>query len=592
MPELLLSRRQTSRLIGAAGVVLLALPEMLHGTPGTFRLAWVGLMVLLAAFLSGWLDAREDLLGPDPAMLLRWDRWFALGLSLYALLAFVAVSWLFELPGSQLMPQDTGYFEQCIWNTLNGKGFLAGSSQQLWRYDPPLTSHFAMHSTPALLGVVGVYALWPSFHALHAVQVLAVVSGALPVWWIWRKHAPRLGLLWVAAYCFHPAVLSQTQLSFHELALAVPGVSLLTFAWLHGRLKLAFLGALLSLLAREDLALLVCLAGLLGAALKPGQRVLWCLLFALGLGGWIAAAKVMAGFGASGGQVILALFAQFGKTPGEIVWGMLSRPDAVLQMLLEGHRLEYLLGLARPGLLGSLASPVSLVILPALLINLLVRGAGTAWLDVHYSVYLPPVLMLASAWVWRNPPHWLGLLTRSTLTPARVGALVLPLSLLGLPSVLTRERLEEYRPGIEGPTLRTLLTHVPADARLAMPRHALHLAAQRERLYIVNRVAEYTVWDAEFILLDRDPKRFALQDGSAQAYAAFAEVVAQSPRFVKVAEQPLYLLYRDLQSRYVPLGPGGHPPHPARAPTTAGPIPVFHPSQEAPDQRDAPRDSP
>ena len=74
--------------------------------------------------------------------------------------------------------------------------------------------------------------LWPDPELLLVVQAVAVASGALPVFWLARKH---LDAEWPAAalalaYLLYPPVQWLTMSDFHPVALACP---LLLFAWWH-----------------------------------------------------------------------------------------------------------------------------------------------------------------------------------------------------------------------------------------------------------------------------------------------------------------------------------------------------------------------
>lgn len=546
--------RRTALPVLSLAIWPVALLELSRGTPSVTRgMLSVGLCLLAYVLLCG--VERHPLERPvedRPGRVL-------LALTGIALLLGSLHSWALYQTGDRFMAQDTAYFEQCIWGWVEGRSFFEGSSQQWWLYDPPLSTHFAMHFSPLLVAVAGIYALFPSFVTLQLIQALCVILATYPLYVLWRERSVRAGWLWCGAYVAQTAVWSQALLGFHELSLAVPGVAwattgLLTrrWGWLMGGLGLAVLG-------REDLSLLAIMVGGLGFFV-PGwkEKLRWGLTpLLLGVFAWVGAGMLMRSLGASGGQVILTLFSHFGETPLQIVQNVMRQPLQVMSFMLEGHRLQYVLELLLPGLLGALAQPTSLLALPALSINLLVRGAATAWPDVHYSVYLPPVLMQAAAMFWQAREQGLA---RWLKVPVERLRLALPLlgilaALMSVPNVLP-QRIQMWRTPPDRAELVTALALVPSEAALAAPRHALPLVAKREQLYIVNRVAAYTRWTPEYILVDTEPDRVGLADGSVPSYHAYVERLESSPELVRVWGGRYYRLYRTVTP---PLPPTSHP---------------------------------
>jgi len=473
------------------------------------------------------------------------------GLVVYIGATWGGVSLMYSHFGDRTISQDTAYFEQVVWGFVSGRNFFMGSSQAWWYYDPPLTSHFAMHFSPVLFLVAGVYALWSSYHVLHLLQIVAIASAALPVYKLSRGIDPIAAALFALAYLLNAAVLSQTQGAFHELALAVPVVAWAVYFFLERRLWPCVLCLVLAIAVREDLALVVCmfsLAAMISRDVERRPRWAWCVLPGLiGVMGWSVAGMVMRSFGNSGDQVILSLFSRFGQSQGEILLNMMLHPGEVIALLLEDHRSRYLIGLLRPGLFASMLSPAFLLALPPLLINLLVRGAGTAWLHAHYTVYLPAILMPAAVSVWLRYAPSFAAWTRSSVQQVMrgVAGLMVVASLVGLPDVFPKEVLEAYVRPPETQEIVAVLAAVPPDAAVAAPRHLLHALGKRTELYMVNRWAAYTRYAPEFIIVERDFSRVELKDGTRTPYAWYAHYLAHDPRFEVVVQQPTLLMYRD-----------------------------------------------
>jgi uncharacterized membrane protein len=525
-------------------VPLLSMLDMAWGTPSLARVALTALLGLAGVAAGRWLETVPDSSSPR-----RYDRLVAVALALYAGATFAAITWKFIHFGDRIIAQDTGYFEQCFWGYTTGHSFFMGSSQAWWRYNPPLNSHFAMHFSPVMFPVAALYRLWPAYHVLHLLQVLAITLAAVPIYALVRRIDPRAGALFCLAYLANAAVVTQTQNAFHELAFAAPVASSTVYFFLRQRLAPFLACLVLGLMVREDLALLACMAGVAAVLVRDGRprRLAWIVLpVVIGIVGGSIAGRAMASYGHSGAQVIVSLFSRFGATRSEIVAGMIRHPDEVIRMLLEGHRPVYLVGLLRPGLLAALVSPLSLLIVPALAINLLVRGAGTAWLDVHYSLYLPAVLMPAAIGVWLRWTPWLGTLAsaREAAVRATLAVMMLLASVLSLPDVLGPQQLRAYVPPDDEAEIRAVVAAIPPGAAVAVPRFMVHALGRRERLFMVNRWSAYTRYDPEYVVVERDFRRVDLTDGSKAPYAAYAAFLMIDPRFEVVLVQPHFLLYR------------------------------------------------
>nr|MBA3475240.1 DUF2079 domain-containing protein [Actinomycetota bacterium] len=126
---------------------------------------------------------------------------------------------------------DLGNMTQAVWATAHGDVLSVTDvhGEQVSR----LGSHF----DPILALNAPLWWLWPDPELLLVVQSIAVASGALPVFWLARKHvAPgsvgshRAAAALALAYLLSPPVQWLTVSDFHPVALACP---LLLFAWWH-----------------------------------------------------------------------------------------------------------------------------------------------------------------------------------------------------------------------------------------------------------------------------------------------------------------------------------------------------------------------
>src|SRR5947208_8411645 len=118
---------------------------------------------------------------------------------------------------------DLGNMVQAGWSTSHGHPLrvtgLRGDG----------ISRLAAHFDPILAAFAPLWLLWPSPDVLLVTQAVAVALGALPVFWLARKHlaSQRAGLGFALAYLLYPPTQWLTLNEFHPVALACP---LLLFA--------------------------------------------------------------------------------------------------------------------------------------------------------------------------------------------------------------------------------------------------------------------------------------------------------------------------------------------------------------------------
>src|SRR5439155_8796619 len=119
---------------------------------------------------------------------------------------------------------DMGNMVQAVWATAHGHPLEVTSLQGLQ------ISRLASHTDAILAVFAPLWWLWPSPDMLLTAQAIAVALGALPVFWLARKHvgSARAGLGFALAYLLYPATGWLTLNEFHPVALACP---LLLFAF-------------------------------------------------------------------------------------------------------------------------------------------------------------------------------------------------------------------------------------------------------------------------------------------------------------------------------------------------------------------------
>jgi uncharacterized membrane protein len=295
------------------------------------------------------------------------------------------------------MPRlDLGDMVQAIWSTRHGH-FLQSTS---------LTGHqqdrLGSHVDPFLLVFLPLLWIksWPLF--LPITQALAVASGALPVFWLARKHlgSPRAGAHLALAYLLYPATQFNTftlNSGFHAVSMAVP--LLLYCIWfLDEDRLLAFCAvALLAFTTKEEIPLAV---GCLGIwyAVRRGHRGFGISVFAAGLAVTLFDFLwVIPHFSPSGADPFAGRYAAVGSTPRGIAHKLFSDPAAFAHAVASTHKAVYLVLLVIPFLGLWLVEPLlALGAVPDLAINLLSNSPDQTAMNTQYTAGIVPFLVAAS----------------------------------------------------------------------------------------------------------------------------------------------------------------------------------------------------
>ena len=241
---------------------------------------------------------------------------------------------------------------QAIWSTRHGH-FLQFTTLSGHERD-----RLGFHVDPFLLVFVPLFWIWSNPLLLPIVQVLAVASGALPVFWLARKHlgSPRAGAHFAFVYLLYPATQFSAFTSadsFHSVVLAVPLILYAVWFADEDRPVTFTAFALLAFTTKEEIPLAV---GCLGIwyAVKKGRRLLGLSVFAAGLA--VTAFDflwVIPHFSSSGADPYNFRYQAVGGTPQGMAHKLFTDPMAFVHAVATGHKATYLALLLVP-LLSSL----------------------------------------------------------------------------------------------------------------------------------------------------------------------------------------------------------------------------------------------
>jgi uncharacterized membrane protein len=380
---------------------------------------------------------------------------------------------------------DLGNMVQAVWSTAHGHPLAVTGL----RGDE--ISRLAAHFDPILVAFAPLWLAWPSPDVLLIGQAIAVALGALPAYWLARKHlgSERAGIGFALVYLLYPPTQWLTLNEFHPVALACP---LLLFAiWFldEGRLLPFAACAMLAATTKEEIAFVVAGLGL-WYALARGRRLEGALIALGGLAvSLIAIEVVIPHFNRAGSSSFFSRYSEVGGSPGGILRTAVTHPWRLFTTAFTGRGLGYVARLVLPLGLAMLAAPLLLLAaLPELAINVLSAAPAQTSIRFHYAAGLIPVLVagaiLGTARLSRSRPD----LARVVPTIAVVLALVSNYFLGAIP-------LWRYFPGGEQAQATAAQVHehdrIAAQALRLIPPAAVvsatnslgaHLSARRRVL--------------------------------------------------------------------------------------------------------------
>jgi uncharacterized membrane protein len=316
---------------------------------------------------------------------------------------------------------DLGNMVQAVWSTAHGHPL------QVTGLRGDEISRLAAHFDPILAAFAPLWLVWPSPDLLLVAQAIAISLGALPVYWLARKHlgSERAGVGFALAYLLYPPTQWLTLNEFHPVALACP---LLLFAvWFldEDRVIPFALCGLLATTTKEEIGFVVAGLGLWWA-LARGRRIEGVAILAAGAAiALIAIEVVVPHFNRAGSSSFFARYSEVGGSPGGIVHTAVTKPWKLVTTAATGRGLGYLARLFLPlGLLPLLAPLLLIAAVPELAINLLSAATTQTSIRFHYTAGLIPVLVaaavLGAARLTRTRPHWAAPLASGALALAIV----------------------------------------------------------------------------------------------------------------------------------------------------------------------------
>ena len=261
---------------------------------------------------------------------------------------------------------DLGNMVQAVWSTADGRPLEithGSTGEQMTR--------LGGHVDPFLALLAPLWIVWPSPLALALAQVAVVSLGALPVFWLGRRHlgSERAAGLLALAYLAYPWVATSAVGAIHPVTFAIP--FLLFCVWfLDTDRPLPFaVCALLAMSTGELMGLPIVGLGI-WYALARGRRLSGAVVALAGAAWTFVALDVVVPRFSGQSSIFHGFYDEVGGSPQGVARMLFEDPGAVLGALVESHDVVYLVWLGLPLLFLFFLSPgLAAVALPQLLAN-------------------------------------------------------------------------------------------------------------------------------------------------------------------------------------------------------------------------------
>ncbi|MBN1583592.1 MAG: DUF2079 domain-containing protein, partial [Anaerolineae bacterium] len=484
--------------------------------------------------------------------------------TLSIVLYIILFSWLSILRHEtfQSNAMDLGYTDQVVWNTLHGR-FMRFSTYENALIDLPLDAFrridilLAYHVELLLVPISLFYLIYDSPVTLLVLQTAVIGLGALPAFWLARDRLGSgfAGLVFALAYLLAPGIEGANLSDFHAVSLTASFL-LFGFYFLQARrYRLFFVMTILSMLAKEDIPLVVMMMGIYAFIFLQERRI-GAVVTLMGLSWFLVCTQViLPTYNGLGSSPFLYRIAVFGPTLKASVLNILREPMLLLRWFGQPGIVAYLGGLLASAGFMSLFSPATLVICaPVMAMNVFSTWSWTYSEGAHYSASIVPFVIISGIYglgfLARQLTRWLKVPQQQAVNGLAVVALltsgihhyqlgVTPLARSFSPPRLTaHHRLAQ-----------TFMDLIPADASLSTQSGLYPHLAHREKAYFFPAVN-----DAEYVLVDVTGSSYPIS--IAEVYGKVQEMLNSREFGILSAQDGYLLLKRGLSGDMVTHLPG------------------------------------
>ena len=288
---------------------------------------------------------------------------------------------------------DLGNMVQAVWSTAEGRPLETSNGANGEQF-----VRLGGHADPFLVLLTPVWAVWPSPLSLAFAQIAVVSLGALPVFWLARRHLGNerdAGLL-ALAYLAYPWVATSAAAAIHPVTFAI--TFFLFCVWFLDSDSFGWFAvfALLAMSTGELMGLPVAALGI-WFAFTRGRRVAGAAIALAGIVWTVVAVYVIVPAFSGEDSMFFGFYDEVGGSPQGVLRMLVSDPGVVLGALFEPHDVIYVVWLGLPLLFLFVLTPgLALVALPQLLANWLSDFRSMTDPRYHSLAAVVPFLIAAT----------------------------------------------------------------------------------------------------------------------------------------------------------------------------------------------------
>jgi len=398
---------------------------------------------------------------------------------------------------------DLGAIDQVVWNTLHGN-FFEGSSVMLaesvdYNY---LGAHFGI----ILILIAPFYWLFSSPKTLLFIQVLLVGLAGLPLYWLAKEKLKNswAGIIFLISYLSYPAIQNALLYDFHEVVLAAP-FTIFALFFLEKNKKTPFIiFAILACMCQEHIALIFFMVGLYVIFIKKqksfGLKI--CIITIIWF--FILLGVIMPAMSKSGQPELIkaeteyypSRYAWLGGSFTEVIKNIFTDPAQIINHIFQYEKIRYLFYLLMPVIGLAAFSPIALVALPIIGINLLSSINMPYNLYYYHSAIIAPMIFVAAILALKK--HFQGSKYVNYFLVAILLSSLIINYIFSLTPWTSRYNLEDFRPTEHARKINEIKDLIPADASLSVQHNLGSHFTQRRNIFrfpLAYNQAEYVLLD-------------------------------------------------------------------------------------------------
>ena len=435
---------------------------------------------------------------------------------------------------------DLGNMVQAVWSTTQGRPLEStngATGEQMVR--------LGGHADPFLVLLTPAWFAWPSPLSLAFAQIAVVSLGALPVFWLARRHLgdERTAGMLALAYLAYPWVATSAVSSIHPVTFAITFFLFCIWFLETERLLLFAVFAALAMSTGELMGLPLVGLGI-WFALARGKRLAGAAIALAGVAWTTLAVYVIVPAYSGEDSVFFGFYDEVGGSPQGVVRMLFDDPGVVIGALVEGHDIIYVVWLGLPLLFLFVLSPgLALIALPQLLANWLSDFRSMSDPRYHSVAAIVPFLIAATVFgvAKVGAPRRRILAAAILVCSATLSLVVGPWGrAVGATPLGGRENV----PAARADALELAVARVPDDVAVSASNTAgAHLSARRyiysipnlgRASWVVIDLGDPWVVSPDSPILARRPK----------AVRAFATRLESDPAWVREFEREGVLVFR------------------------------------------------